>query len=367
MGLRFRKSITICKGVKLNIGKKGASVSLGKRGLHYTIHSSGRRTVTAGIPGTGLFYTKSINPKVSKATNNKRVSTTNKEQEALLKQQEREAQLAENKRIIQEYEEYLKLVRSLHQECNEPYKWRKVVENKSPLDAKGIGENERIADQNYRAFQETFAYKYMLFLNKSKIASLEADIERAKVADQANYESWKSIHDFAFSIVNGNTESYCEAIKSSKVFYDLADFGSEFEFGTDSSDTMHVDFTINSVDIIPKERITLTPAGNLSIKEYTKSEFYDLYQDYVCSCSIRLAREIFALLPVKRVVINVTEDSSFDICEKKHVILAVIFVREIFNETNFKTIDPSDFIEQFKSQMDFKKTKGFSTVERIDD
>ena len=34
MGLRFRKSIRICKGMKLNFEKTGVGVSFGTRGLH---------------------------------------------------------------------------------------------------------------------------------------------------------------------------------------------------------------------------------------------------------------------------------------------------------------------------------------------
>lgn len=56
MGLRIRKSITICKGVRLNLGKSGASVSFGTKGLRQMIHTSGRRTTTVGIPGTGISY-----------------------------------------------------------------------------------------------------------------------------------------------------------------------------------------------------------------------------------------------------------------------------------------------------------------------
>ena len=59
MGLRFRKSVKICKGVRVNFGKFGASLSVGTKGARYTMHTSGRRTATVGIPGTGLSYTKS--------------------------------------------------------------------------------------------------------------------------------------------------------------------------------------------------------------------------------------------------------------------------------------------------------------------
>ena len=56
MGLRFRKSVKICKGVKVNFSKSGASLSLGGRGHSVNFGGRGTRT-TIGIPGTGLSYT----------------------------------------------------------------------------------------------------------------------------------------------------------------------------------------------------------------------------------------------------------------------------------------------------------------------
>lgn len=56
MGFRFRRSIKILPGVRLNIGKRGVSTSIGVRGAHITVgHGKVRETV--GLPGTGLSYT----------------------------------------------------------------------------------------------------------------------------------------------------------------------------------------------------------------------------------------------------------------------------------------------------------------------
>ena len=57
MGLRFRKSVTLCKGVKLNFGKSGMSVSVGGKGYRKTINTKGQVTTSMGIPGTGIYYT----------------------------------------------------------------------------------------------------------------------------------------------------------------------------------------------------------------------------------------------------------------------------------------------------------------------
>lgn len=58
MGFRFRKSVKICKGVKVNFSKSGASLSIGGRGHSVTVGKRSR--VTFGIPGTGLSYSKSL-------------------------------------------------------------------------------------------------------------------------------------------------------------------------------------------------------------------------------------------------------------------------------------------------------------------
>ncbi|HEY2772459.1 MAG TPA: DUF4236 domain-containing protein [Candidatus Binatia bacterium] len=54
---RFRRSIKLLPGIRLNIGKKSSSVSVGVRGAHVTFGKTGTRT-TVGVPGTGLSYTQ---------------------------------------------------------------------------------------------------------------------------------------------------------------------------------------------------------------------------------------------------------------------------------------------------------------------
>ncbi len=54
MVLRFRKSISLGKGMRLNIGKTGLGFSVGVKGLRFGIGSKGVYA-SAGIPGTGLY------------------------------------------------------------------------------------------------------------------------------------------------------------------------------------------------------------------------------------------------------------------------------------------------------------------------
>ena len=77
MGLRFRKSIKILPGVKLNLGTKSASVSVGKKGMHYTMSTTGRKTVSVGLPGTGLSYVKTIGSSKPKSSTGYRTGGQN--------------------------------------------------------------------------------------------------------------------------------------------------------------------------------------------------------------------------------------------------------------------------------------------------
>ncbi len=52
----MRRSIRIAPGIRLNLGKRGVSASFGVRAAHETIHISGRRTTSIGIPGSGISY-----------------------------------------------------------------------------------------------------------------------------------------------------------------------------------------------------------------------------------------------------------------------------------------------------------------------
>lgn len=55
MGLRYRKSMRLSPGVRLNVGARSASLSLGRPGA--TVNVSGRGTrATFGLPGTGISY-----------------------------------------------------------------------------------------------------------------------------------------------------------------------------------------------------------------------------------------------------------------------------------------------------------------------
>lgn len=71
MGFKFRKSVKIAPGVKLNFNKKSTGVTFGGKGFHYTVNSKGKRTTSVGVPGTGLYYSNTSGGNKSNSSKNK--------------------------------------------------------------------------------------------------------------------------------------------------------------------------------------------------------------------------------------------------------------------------------------------------------
>jgi hypothetical protein len=57
VGFRFRRSVKVFPGVRINLSRSGISTSIGMRGAHVTVgHGKVRETI--GLPGTGISYTQ---------------------------------------------------------------------------------------------------------------------------------------------------------------------------------------------------------------------------------------------------------------------------------------------------------------------
>ncbi len=68
MGFRFRKSISLGKGVRINLSKSGIGYSFGVKGARITKTAKGTTRTTIGIPGTGLSYSTETRSTKNKQT-----------------------------------------------------------------------------------------------------------------------------------------------------------------------------------------------------------------------------------------------------------------------------------------------------------
>ena len=56
MGFRFRKSINLGGGFRVNLSKSGVGYSWGTKGARITKTAKGTKRTTVSVPGTGISY-----------------------------------------------------------------------------------------------------------------------------------------------------------------------------------------------------------------------------------------------------------------------------------------------------------------------
>lgn len=70
MGWNFRKSVKIAPGVKINLSKRGAGISVGPKGYKVSVNSKGDVYKTVSIPGTGLYKRERISKTTAEKKHN---------------------------------------------------------------------------------------------------------------------------------------------------------------------------------------------------------------------------------------------------------------------------------------------------------
>ncbi|MGM0867395.1 MAG: hypothetical protein ACQEWF_22260 [Bacillota bacterium] len=168
----------------------------------------------------------------------------------------------------------------------------------------------------------------------------------------------------ATQMVKGNLEVWKEMIEDFRPFEDIEVLGSEVQYSFPNTESVRVKLTVHTQDVVPEHVLSLTKTGKVSERKMAKGKYLQLYQDYVCSCVLRIGREFINLLPIQNVVIDVYDHSLEEVAELG-CILSIKLDRDRVGAMDFTSIDCSDVVETFNPNMTFLKTKGFKYVEEL--
>ena len=309
MGLRFRKSVTLCKGVKLNFGKTGMSVSVGGNGYRKTINTKGQVTTSIGIPGTGIYYTDTKKIGGNKqSSSRKNTSISNYGQSDFIESQEEYT-------INSAVEEYLNPTEQSTQIEAEPSEVSYNYEE-------AAGD---IEESNMSVSLDDIKKLYL----KSDEAIDWTELLVSVSADDVfmEPETWRFLKSISRKVLSGDIDAYLETIEKMRPVDDLLDYGSDFEFGTDNSNSMEVEFRINAHNMLPDANV-------VGVETYEQ-----IFKEYVCASSIRVARDLFALLPVKYVIVYAKKEDE--------VVLQARFDKNEVQKISFKEESGVKIIERF--------------------
>ena len=291
--------------------------------------------------------------------------------------QQKQQEISNAAEAVKKYENYIDTLMSVHKEAMDRIEWKDMLEHPAPAAPVRSASNEELAVRNRVNYTPSFFDK--LFKSQEKqMAKLDKKIIIAREKDEKiflglrkkydeMYADWQQTQEMAKGVLAKDIHAYQRVIEHFQPFSDIAELGSRmnFEFRPEN---ISIDLFVNSTEIIPREIPTQTSTGKPSKKSMPAGRFNELYQDFVCSCVLRVAREVLACIPVELVVVNAVSDvlDTATGVTTQQPILSVAFSPKKLAQLNFEAIDPSDSMSNFPHRMKFGKTTGFSPVERID-
>ena len=301
-----------------------------------------------------------------------------RELERQRKQMEKMQELERAAYEVEVYENRIDVLLSVHKECSDRLDWRSISRAAPPAEPRMIHRHEPAAQAALDGF-EPGVFDKLFKRAEAKREELVTAVEQARQTDIEEYEEalqtyeqeyadWEATCELAERVLAGELGAYLDVIRQVNPFSDLAELGASVGFNVHSSSLIEADLRVHQEDVIPSEEKRLLKSGRLSTKNMTKTKFYALYQDHVCSSVLRVTRELFALLPVEMAIVNVVCDllnTQTGHMEEETIISAAI-PRETLVRINLDKVDPSDSLGNFVHRMKFLKTKGFRAVEAID-
>jgi hypothetical protein len=264
---------------------------------------------------------------------------------------------------VEEYERYIETILSIHKKNTDLVDWKAIANSTKPS-------IPILKHKNEEQFKVSFFSK---LFGKEK-----QQREQAKLKDDQLYKQetsdwekqcleWKYEQNLATKLLFGDLKVKLEIIKELNPFADIKDLGSSLKFEVSDNNIIEVSLNLHGQDVIPNEKKSLLQSGKLSVKKIPKGQFFEMYQDYVCSCMLRVGNELLAILPDELILVHTVDNmlnSKTGHMEEK-CILSIAISRQTIASLNMDLIDPSDSFENFVYNMQFKKTKGFEIVEPL--
>jgi hypothetical protein len=276
------------------------------------------------------------------------------------------------------YENHIDVIQSTHKECSPLVDWSQIVLSKQPKEPRKTKDNEekaQLISDNYkpgiidRLFKRV-EKKRVLFSQKiTEAIKIDGDNYKSRVSIwEKNTVEWKESVEIAKALINGEAEAKIEAIDNLQPFSEISNLGSSLSVSVYDNGILEATINVHGTEIVPSESKSLLKSGKLSVKNMPKGKFNEIYQDYVCSCVLRVGNELFSTIPDKLVLVTAVDEllNSQTGHLEEAPILSVAVSRKTMESLNLEPIDPSDSMVNFKHNMSFKKTKGFDRVERID-
>ena len=274
---------------------------------------------------------------------------------------------------VAEWQDHIRDIVSLHVNPADDMDWDAVMRQPEPQEPSPSSSRETEAAARLEAFQPRW-WDFLWGGSEKRRAGLEQALLEARAEDVRSYEQaleeyrsrhleWKSDTELAKRLLDGDVSAQRDVIAEMQSFSGEGLIGTQLTFRL-NDEFLHAVAHVHGDEVVPKVRRKQLQSGRLSESKMPAGEANELYQDYVCSVALRVAGDLFALLPRDEIfvtcVAEMLDRATGHMAETP--ILSVRFVRDTFRRLSLGRIDPSDSLRNFHHEMSFKRTSGFAPV-----
>lgn len=385
MGWRFRRSVSIGKGVRINFNKNSVSISGGGRGLRYTVNSKGQATRTIGIPGTGLYYTEQTNLMHQKRmeTNQRLFAEMNQRMKEFEQKQKQEREQRVKAAVLKEREtldyftnnhlDYYKL----NLEEKFPIENVKLVETQPPFNVEKAGPFEQKVKRRIISEIPSFWDKIIPSRKQTYEQRISERLDEAKLKDKQLYETWekeekKRVEEFrviqrrnkeyAFAREKFkkrvlNSRQWTKILKSDLTANEICGC-KDIQFKTQGKN-IDVDLFLDFQSVFPKEKLYLSKAGDsFFYTHWTRNEKEEYFWKFVKGRVLSVTKSIYSFVTPEKIRVTVTHripGYSFDfICPLEEIIFSVVI-----NLSELKDENELNDVELFYNHFPYKKSDDF--------
>ena len=284
-----------------------------------------------------------------------------RELERQAKEQAKLSAIEQARLEVQRFESELEVLLSVHKEQGEIWDWLAVAASLPPHRPRKFSRHELKAQQ-----QAELAFLRPI----SQHEEPDFDLAKAQSADEREFQEalalfsneqaeWERMKLLAPRVLAGEHKAYTEALVEFSPLAELSDLGSSIYFTVHHAKLLECVLHVSNRQIIPAEAKSLTASGKVSVKAMPKARLHEIYQDYMCGCVLRVAREVLALLPIETVLITVLVKAPDRRTgrEVEQPVLSVAIPRATVARLNFDALDPSDALGNFLCRGDFKTSR----------
>jgi hypothetical protein len=259
---------------------------------------------------------------------------------------------------VETFDGQLEVLVSVHKQQGETWDWTALAAALPPPSPQRNSRHEQKSKQRVTVLPAQQREASQILVEQARSQD-EQEFQQATQAYSEQMAEWDKLKTLARRILAGEHKAYTEALVELNPFAEMSDLGSAIHFTVHNTKLAECVLKVNGRQAIPAEVKTLTASGKVSVKPMPKGRFHEIYQDYLSGCVLRVAREIFALLPVDGLLVTAAAD-ILDLRTGKTIeqpVLSAFMPRAVVARLDYDRLDPSDAIENFQHRGDFKASR----------